>query len=92
MSKNDKPSKRRYKAMLEDVAKRVRYAVYVGDRTNPYEADDKRHDRFTRELFRALAAQDDFNDMCDIMGTDTSGWTKRVHPKPGPVVPLERLI
>lgn len=89
---SNRPSKRRYKAMLEDVSKRVRYATYSGDHTNPYPVDDKRHDRFTRELYRWLAIDADFHDMCDLMGTDTSGWQKRVHPKPGPVVPLERLI
>ncbi len=86
-----KPSALRYRAMLEDVRKRAYYALYSGDHTNPYPEDDKRHTRFTKTLFQVLRLDDDFEDMCDIMGTDTSQLVKRVHPHPGPVVPLAQL-
>jgi hypothetical protein len=89
---SNRPSKRRYKAMLEDVAKRVRYAIYSGDDANPYPADDKRYERFAKQLVHARWMDADFRDMCEITGTDTSGWKLRHHPKPGPVVPMERLI
>lgn len=92
MPGNNRPSKRRYKAMLEDVAKRVQYAVYSGDDANPYPTDDKRHERFTKQLVHARWAASEFQDLCEDMGTDTSGWKLRHHPEPGPVVPMERLI
>lgn len=88
----NKPSKLRYKAMLEDVRKRVWYALSSKNHENPYSVDDKRHDRFTRELYRARAVDNDFEDTCAMMGADTSQWTQRVHPNPGPVRPIAELI
>ena len=92
MSKNTKPSALRYKAMLEDVRKRVWYAFSTNNHTNPYEPEDKRHDRFTKELYRTLIIDSDFEDTCDVMGSDTSQWTRRVHPNPGPVRPISELV
>ena len=54
-----KPSALRYKAMQEDVRKRVWYAFYTKNHATPYPADDKRHARITRELYRTLAIDDD---------------------------------
>ena len=87
-----KPSALRYKAMQEDVRKRVWYAFYTKNHANPYQADDKRHARFTRELYRTLAIDDDFEDTCQAMGADTSRWVRRVHPDPGPVKPIEERV
>ena len=91
-NRNTKPSSLRYKAMQEDVRKRVLYAFSTKQHANPYDADDKRHARFTRELFRTLAVDDDFEDMCAARGADTSQWTRRVHPNPGPVKAIANLI
>lgn len=95
MSRNNrhtKPSTLRYKAMQEDVRKRVWYAFSTKQHTNPYDAEDKRHARFARELNRTLAIDEDFEDMCDVMGADTSQWTRRVHPNPGPVKAIADLV
>lgn len=95
MSKNNrasKPSALRYKAMQEDVRKRVWYAFYTKNHVNPYPVEDKRHARFTRELHRTLAIDDDFEDTCQAMGADTGQWVRRAHPNPGPVRPIEELV
>lgn len=86
-----KRSKARYKAMLEDVKRRAWYAFSSGDHANPYAEDDPRHPRFVKELLRVRCVDDDFEEMCAIHGCDTSTWQKRVHPKPGPVVPMDQL-
>lgn len=91
-NRNTKPSTLRYKAMLEDVRKRVLYAFATQNHVNPYALEDKRHARFSRELNRTLWVDGDFEDMCDVMGTDTSQWTRRVHPNPGPVRPIAELV
>lgn len=87
-----RPARRRYLAMLEDVEKRVWYALSNNKLDNPYPADDKRHDRFKRKLHSVMRIDDDFHEMCDDMGMDTSTWHKRIHPWPGPVRPLAELI
>lgn len=87
-----KPSALRYKAMQEDVRKRVWYAFSSKNYENPYPVDDKRHARFTRELHLTLAVDSDFEDTCAMMGADTLQWTRRVHPNPGPVRPIAELI
>ena len=92
MSKSTKPSTLRYKAMLEDVRKRVWYAVSSKNYTNPYENDDKRRARFTKQLAHTLWMDSEFEDTCAMMNTDTSQWTRRIHPNPGPVRPLAELI
>lgn len=93
MSKNpNQPSRRRYRAMLEDVKKRVLYALYSGKLDNPYPPDDKRFDRFRRQLHQQMQVAADFDEMCGAMGTDTRQWTLRKHPDPGPVRPVEQLI
>ena len=92
MSNPNRPSRLRYKAMLEDVTKRVWYAFSTGNHANPYDKNDKRHDRFTRELHRVSHVDSDFEDMCSAMGTDTRSFTRRVHPYPGPVIALADLI
>lgn len=95
MGKNNratKPSALRYKAMQEDVRKRVWYAFCTRNHTNPYPADDKRHARFTRELYRTLSIDEEFEDTCQAMGADTSQWVRRVHPNPGPVKPIDQLV
>ena len=88
MSKNTKPSALRYKAMQEDVRKRVWYAFSTKNHINPYEPEDKRHHRFIKELYRTLSIDSYFEDM----GSDTSQWTRRVHPNPGPVLPISELV
>jgi hypothetical protein len=87
-----KGSKARYRAMLEDVEKRAWYALSSGDHANPYAEDDKRHARFVKKLLHIRRVDSDFEDMCDAHGCDTSAWTKRQHPHPGPVVPLAQLV
>lgn len=91
-AKRLKPSAVRYRAMLADVEKRAYYALYSGDFTNPYAEDDKRHTRFTKKLLQVRCIDDDFEDMCTLMGTGTSQFVKRVHPHPGPVIPLGQLV
>lgn len=86
-----KGSKARYKAMQEDVTRRVMYAFSSADHKNPYPEDDKRHARFRRELYRTISVDDDFEEMCEVHGCDTSKWTRRKYSKPGPVVPLANL-
>ncbi len=86
-----RPAKSRHVAMCVDVEARVLYAVSSGQRQNPYPVDDKRHDRFNRKLGRHDAIASDFDDICDVMGADTSQWVRRVHPNPGPVLPLNAL-
>lgn len=86
-----KRSSARYRAMLEDVKRRAWYAFSSGDHTNPYAEDDKRHPRFIKALHHIRIVDDDFEDMCAVQGCDTSTWQKRVHPWPGPVVPLGQL-
>lgn len=49
-AKHIKPSKLRYKAMLAEVQEKVDAAMLRGDYTNPYPEDDKRHERFARNL------------------------------------------
>ena len=92
MSKNTKPSALRSKAMQEDVRKRVWHALLTKNHINPYETEDKRHDRFTKEMHRTLSIDCAFEDMCDAMGSDTSQWTRPVHPNPGPVVSILELV
>lgn len=92
MPKNTKPSTLRYKAMLEDVRKRVLYAFSTKCHMNPYDTEDKRHPRFTRELNRTLGIDYEFEDTCEIMDTDTSQWVRRQHPNPGPVWPIASLV
>ena len=91
-NRNTKPSTLRYKAMQEDVRKRVLYAFSTKQHANPYDTEDKRHERFDRELLRTLAIDSDFEDMCDVMGADTGQWTRRVHPNPGPVKAIADLV
>jgi hypothetical protein len=93
MAKNpNQPSRRRYRALLEDVEKRVAYALYSGKLDNPYEAADKRFERFTRRLRDRQFVAAELAEMCEVMGTDTRLWQLRKYPDPGPVKPLEQLI
>jgi hypothetical protein len=91
MSRATKPSTLRYRAMLADVRQRVLFAFSTKNYVNPYDVEDKRHSRFSSGLARTLAVDSDFEDMCQAMGSDTSQWTPRVHPDPGPVVAVEDL-
>jgi len=45
-----KQSKLRYRAMLAEVEAKARAAFAAGSDTNPYPAEDKRHERFRRRL------------------------------------------
>lgn len=81
----------RYKAMLEDVRTRVYHALYVGRLDNPYPVDDKRHDRFARQLAHAQRMDAEFDDMCEVMGDDKSRYQKRHYTDPGPVLSLDDL-
>ena len=92
MSKSQKRSKVLHRAAKEDVTPRVWYAFSSGDDANPYELDDKRHLMFANELARTRQIDSDFEDMSAMMGSDTSLLTKRVHPNPGPVVPIDELV
>lgn len=89
--KKQKPSKLRYKAMLEDVKKRVYYALYTKNYDNPYCPLDKRYDRFEKQLKHTLAIDREFNDMCEFMGTNVESFARRVHHDPGPVRSLDEL-
>lgn len=86
-----KASKARYRAMLADVERRVAYAFYSGEHANPYAPEDKRHDRFGRELNRTLIVDASFRDVHAAYGGDPSALQKRRISKPGPVVPYNQL-
>lgn len=81
----------RYKAMLADVKQRVYYALYVKRLDNPYPVEDKRHERFDRQLAHAQRMDADFDEMCEVMGDDKSRYHLRHHPDPGPVLSLDEL-
>lgn len=81
----------RYQAMRADVDQRVTYAFGSGDHTNPYPVEDKRHERFARELQRTLAIDAEFVDTLAVMGGDTATLVRRRPDPPGPVVSLKVL-
>jgi hypothetical protein len=87
-----KPSALKYRAMIKDVEARASYALYSGDRTNPYSLDDKRYDRFEKTYQHVLFLDAVFEDMCDVMGSPTNKFTRKVHLHPGPVKTLEELV
>lgn len=86
-----KSSKERRKAIAHDVERRAWYAFSSGNRDNPYPEDDKRHVLFTHKLAHIEFTDREVEAMNEAYGCDTSTWTKRKHPNPGPVVPLEQL-
>lgn len=86
-----KGSKARRQAIAEDVERRAWYAFSSGRHENPYPEDDKRHALFAQRLGRILTVDREMESLYEAYGTDTSGWCRRKHPNPGPVVPLEML-
>lgn len=84
-------SKARRKAIAWDVDSRAWYAFSRGISGNPYDPHDKRHDLFDTKMRAIESADRDFEGMCKAHNFDTSTLTRRLHPDPGPVVPIEQL-
>ncbi len=83
-----KASTARYRAMLEDVEKRVSYAFYIGNHKNPYSPEDKRFPRFQKEMNRILIIDANFRDIHEAYGGDPNDLQKRKVNNPGPVKPI----
>jgi len=84
-------SKARRKAIAWDVDRRAWHAFSHGISDNPYDPDDKRYDLFDTKMRTLESVDRDFEDMCEAHSLDTSTLTRRLHPDPGPVVPIEQL-
>ena len=85
-------SKLRRKAIAQDVERRAWYAFSSGNRENPYPNDDKRYGLFEAKLRQIEWTDKEFESMNEAYGCDSSTWTKRKHPNPGPVRPIEQLV